>query len=96
MVHFIAWKFIIIQMTEAATTGSAVDPIAIIECTKRRIRTRTQAIQQHIEEAKRKAEATGDIRKPKVSTYRKWIDGIGEIDDEGCVAYNNNFLELIQ
>ena len=84
MVHFVVWKFIIIQLTDNSFNGTPIRGDVILDMAQRRIHTRIGKAIQEVRECLRRAEAKGE-EKPRLDHVRSWLKGIGTIDAEGNV-----------
>ena len=85
MVHFIIWKFIIIQLTDNSFNGTPVRGDLILDMAQRRIHTRIGKAIQEVNECLRKAESRGD-EKPRFDHVRSWLKGIGTVDGDGKIT----------
>ena len=85
MVHFVVWKFIIIQLTDNSFNGTPIRGDAILDMAQRRIHTRIGRAIQEARECLRRAEAKGDVNS-RLDHVRAWLKGIGTIDEEGKVT----------
>ena len=67
-----------------------MDARSVIEAARARIQVRLGKITQDVRDTVRNAEARGAT--PNFNPIRQWLAGIGEINDEGTVKYNSNFM----
>ena len=84
MVHFNVWKFILIDITKKGIKDAPFLPEKVLKSSATRINKRLESIQYVITSTINRADARG-IR-PSFEAPRKWIRGLGAIDDEGCMS----------
>ena len=86
MVHFIMWKFIMIAITANSMDGLPVSALSIIDNARRRVKDRLTKLKVRL--SKKVAQALSRCQPVNLAAERKWIEGLGSIDDEGNFEAN--------
>ena len=86
MVHFIMWKFIMIAITANSKDGLPVSALNIIDNARRRVKDRLTKLKVRL--SKKVTQALSRCQPVNLAAERKWIEGLGSIDDEGNFEAN--------
>ena len=97
-VHFVLWKFIIIQLTLVSIEGKPFSNLEIVEFAMRRLARKLTGIQYAMTCAKHKAESRGCQEdgtpfEANYSKFEKWVTGVATIED-GKLIVDTELLDL--
>ena len=81
--HFMLWKFLLIQLTLKSIKGTPIDPLEIIDKAVLRLHRRTKSLAYEISCECCKAEAREN--NPNISKFAKRLEGIGHIEDNKII-----------
>ena len=87
LIHFNLWKFILIQITQVSLHGKKFDVTEIIEFTRKRIKRKIETAKKSIRiiQVRQLARGNEKVRTPQ---FKKWIRGIGKIDNGKIVLHD--------
>ena len=93
--HFIMWKFILIQLTILSLKGVPIDSNKIIKHGLRRLNNRIKTVRYEITRTKNKVAAKykemSEERKkanpilPELNKFSRWVEGLGKIENNELV-----------
>ena len=91
--HFMAWKFILIQMTQMSLKKQAFDSEEIIKYAVRRLHSRVKTAEYRITMIRNKAFAQNST--PNYGTIARWTEGIAEVHkDSGVLTPHEALVDL--
>ena len=93
MLHFVAWKFIILALTLKGVENRPYDPHTTLESIRNWMVSRTRSIEHATTIAIHQAEARG--MKPSFGTTRKWLKGIADVNNAGTITYRVEFRQWL-
>ena len=94
--HFVMWKFILIQLTMFSLKGIPIDPYKIIECGLKRLNKRLKSVRHEITRTKNKVKARYRIESPsekkdkepvmpELNKFARWTEGLASIENNELV-----------
>ena len=91
--HFMMWKFILIQMTQMSLKKQAFDSEEIIKYAVRRLHSRVKTAEYKIIMIRNKAFAQS--KSPDYGTIARWTEGIADIHkDSGVLTPQEALVDL--
>ena len=91
--HFMMWKFILIQMTQMSLKKQAFDSEEIIKYAVRRLHSRVKTAEYKIIMIRNKAFAQS--KSPDYGTIARWTEGIADIHkDSGVLTPHEALVDL--
>ena len=92
LIHFIIWKFILIELTKVGLQGSCFSQDAVLAAAAQRVQKRIAVAEMECRKVELKAKARKTV--PDYTKIRKWIKGIGEIVD-GRIKIYEQVLQFV-
>jgi len=90
--HFMLWKFTLIALTKAGMEGAPIVPNSIIDSAMRRLREKIKSIRYSVTLEKTRCESR-EV-KPDYRRFRRFLEGIGDVTEDGAVRLNDELSTL--
>ena len=91
--HFMLWKFTLIQLTQASLHGKPINPSVIIDHACQRVNRRIKALQHDIHCEFCKAQSRDC--EPSLQRFSTKLAGIGEVDPQNGTVKLHTALQSI-